>query len=50
MEMWAELAEDDEDYHSEFNKVFDNPTVKEEDEEFTPDLYDNYVNRELTLD
>ena len=29
MEMWAELAEDDEDFQSEFNKVIDNPDVKE---------------------
>ena len=50
MEMWAKLAEDNEDFQSEFNKVFDNPDVKEVDEEFTPYLYDNYVNMELTLD
>ena len=28
MEMWAKLAEDDKDFQSEFNKVFDNPAVK----------------------
>ena len=50
MEMWAKLAEDDEDFQSEFNKSFDNPAVKEADEELTPDVYDNYVNMELTLD
>ena len=49
MEMWAKLAEDDKDFQSEFSKVFDNPGVKEADEEFTPNLYDNYVNMELTL-
>ena len=50
MEMWAELANDDKDFQYEFNKVFDKPAVKEADEEFTPDFYDNYVNMELTLD
>ena len=44
VEMWAELSDDDEDFQSEFNKVFDNPSVKEADEEFTPYLYYNYVN------
>ena len=29
MEMWAELAEDDKDFQYEFNKVLDNPAVKE---------------------
>ena len=47
--MWVELAEDDEDFQSEFNKVFENSAVKESDEEFTPDSYNNYFNMELTL-
>ena len=50
MEMWSELAEDDKDFQSEFNKVFDNPAIKEADEEFTPYFYNNYVNIELILD
>ena len=50
MEMWADLAEDNENFQSEFNKVFTNPAVKEEDEEFTPDLHENYISMELTLD
>ena len=50
MEMWAELADDDADFKEEFNKVFDNPDVKEADDNFTPDSYDQYVNMELTLD
>ena len=49
MEMWTELAEDEEDFQSEFKTLFDNPDVKEADEEFTPDSYDNYVNMELLL-
>ena len=44
MEMREELAEDDKDSQSDSNKEFDSPAVKEADEEFTPDLYDNYVN------
>ena len=47
--MWAELAEDDKDFQSDFNKVFDNPAVKEADKGFTTDFYNNYVNMELTL-
>ena len=39
MEMWAELAEDDKDFQYEFNKLFDNPAIKESDEEFAPDSY-----------
>ena len=50
MEMLAEIAEDDEDFHYEFNKVFDNPDVKKADDEFTPYLYNKYLNMELTLD
>ena len=50
MEIWDELVEDDKEFQYEFNKLFDNPDVKEADEEFTPNLYDNYVNMELTLD
>ena len=48
--MRSKLAEDDEDFQYEFNKVFDNPDAKEAYEEFTPDFYDNYVNMELTFD
>ena len=44
MEMREELAEDDKDSQSDSNKEFDSPAVKEADKEFTPDLYDNYVN------
>ena len=50
MEMWAELAEDDDDFREEFNKVFNNEAVPEADDSFTPDTYDQYVNMELALD
>ena len=48
MEMLDELAEDDEDFQSEFNKFFYSPASKEAYKKFTPDLYNNYVNMELT--
>ena len=50
MEMWAELAEYDKEFQSDLNKVFENPDVKEADDEFTPYLQNNYVNMELILD
>ena len=50
MKMWDELAEDDKDFQFEFNKVFDNPAVQEADEEFNSAFYNNYINKELTLD
>ena len=50
MEMWSELAEYDEDFQSEFKKVFYNPAVKEADKELSHDSYDNYVNVELKSD
>ena len=34
----------------EFNKVFNNPDVKEADDGFTAYLYDQYVNMDLTSD
>eukprot|EP00545_Synedropsis_sp_CCMP1620_P010747 CAMPEP_0119008742 /NCGR_PEP_ID=MMETSP1176-20130426/3903_1 /TAXON_ID=265551 /ORGANISM="Synedropsis recta cf, Strain CCMP1620" /LENGTH=39 /DNA_ID= /DNA_START= /DNA_END= /DNA_ORIENTATION= len=38
MEMWAELAEDnDGNFKEEFIKVFSNPDVKEPDDAFTSD-------------
>ena len=49
MEILDELAEYDKDFQSEFNEVFDNPTIKEADKEFAPDLYDKYDNIKLTL-
>ena len=42
-------AKYDKDFQSEFNEVFDNPTIKEADKEFAPDLYDKYDNIKLTL-
>ena len=50
MEMWKDLADVDEDFQNEFSRVFDNTDVKENDYQFTPDYYDNYINMELALD
>ena len=50
MEMWKDLADGDEDFQNEFSRVFDNTDVKEDDYQFTPDSYDNYINMELALD
>jgi hypothetical protein len=49
-EDWAELIESDPDFAEEFARTFDNPDIKEADEEFDPDSYDGYVNMELLLD
>ena len=48
--MWDELAEKDETFKKKFNKLFYSTDVKEADNGFTADLYDQYVNMELTLD
>ena len=48
--MLSEIAEDDKDFQSGLNKVFGNPAFKASETEFTPDLYNNDVNMELTLD
>ena len=48
--LWKDLADGDEDIHNEFARVFDNTDVKEDDDQFTLDSYDNYINMELALD
>ena len=50
IEMWKDLANGNEDFQNEFARVFDNTDVKEDDDQFTPDSYDNYINMELELD
>ena len=50
MEMWKYLANGDEDFQNELARVFDNTYVKEDDEQFTPDFCDNYINMEMSLD
>ena len=48
--MWSDLADGDEDFQNEFARVFDNTDVKEDDYQFTPESYYNYINMELVLD
>lgn len=47
---WAEILEDDLDFAAEFARIFNNPEVKEADDDFDPDTYDSYLNMELALD
>ena len=47
--MWSKVPEIDDDLKEEFNKVFKNPDIKEGDNRFTTNLYNQYVNMELTL-
>ena len=49
MEMWKDVADGDKECHNEFDRVFDNNDVKEDDDQFTTDSYDNYINMELEL-
>ena len=50
MEMWKDLAKGDEEFQNDFARVFDNTDVKEYDNQFTLDSYDNYINMELSSD
>ena len=50
MEILKELAVGDGDSQNEFARVFDKTDVKEDDDQFTPDSYNNYRNMELALD
>ena len=47
---WADIIGDDPEFAEEFATTFDNPEVKEADDDFDPDSYDGYVNMELLLD
>ena len=49
MELCKDLADGDEDFQNEFARAFDSTDVKEDDYQFTPDFYDNYINMELAL-
>ena len=40
---------DDPDFQEEFNSVTSNEEVKDDNDNFTPDTYDTYVNMELAL-
>ena len=41
--------EDNPDFHEEFDNAVIDPEVKEADELFTPDTYDQYLQMELAL-
>ena len=45
----AHPFEDDPDFQEEFDNAVNNPDVKEADELFTPDTYDQYLQMELVL-
>lgn len=47
---WAEILEDDVDFAHEFQRIFNNPEVKDADDDFDPEAYDSYLNMELALD
>jgi hypothetical protein len=50
LEQWFELLETDPHFAQEFAQTFDNPDVKEADDEFDPDSYDSYLNMEIAVD
>ena len=50
MEIWKDLDDGDKEFQNEFARLFDNTDVKEEDDQFTPNYYNNYINMELALD
>ena len=41
--------EDDPDFTEEFREVISNSELKEADDDFTPDVYDSYLNMELAI-
>ena len=45
----AHQFEDDPDFQEEFDEAVNNPEVKDVDESFTPDTYDQYLQMELAL-
>ena len=49
-EDWAEFMEFDEDFQEEFGNIVSNDDIKEADDEFTPEVFDDtYLNMELAL-
>jgi hypothetical protein len=50
LEQWSDLLETDPHFAEEFAQTFDNPDVKEADDEFDPDSYDSYLNMEIAVD
>ena len=50
LEEWWDLLEDDWDFADEFNRLFDNTDVPEADDNFDPDTYNDYINKEISVD
>ena len=50
IEIWEDLAGDDEIFHEEFARVITNEEIPEADYIFDPEEFDNYFNMELALD
>ena len=50
IELWEDLAGNDEIFHEEFARVIKNKDIPEADDIFDPEEFDNYVNMELALD
>ena len=48
-EDWAELIESDPDFVEELSRTFDNPDIKEAEDDFDPDSCDGCINMELPL-
>ena len=44
------MAGDDDVFHEEFSQVITNRDIPEADDQFDPEIFDNYVNMELSLD
>ena len=50
IELWEDLAVNDEIFHEEFARVITNEDIPEVDDIFYPEEFDNYFNMELALD
>ena len=47
---YQDLLADDADFAEEFNRTFSNDAVDEEDDNYTPEEYDHYINMEVAID
>ena len=50
IELWEDLAGDDDIFHEEFARVIKNEDIPEAYDIFDPEEFDNYVKMELALD
>ena len=50
IELWEDLAGNDEIFHEDFARVITNEDKQEADDIFDPEEFDNYFNMELALD